>query len=99
VSERSGGASEQVRDQTVPSEVADRATPPPQPVDEVPLRMSRLAFSAAVLVVALAVAWILFAWRVLNAPLLDAVGEAAGAVFLGLLIVSVVGALSRSRRR
>jgi hypothetical protein len=62
-------------------------------------RMSRLAVATACLVVVASLAWILVSWRMLRSPLIDAVGEAAGTVFLALLIVSVIGALRRSRRR
>jgi hypothetical protein len=67
--------------------------------DAAPTKMSRLALATVVLVVALAVTWILVSWRMLHSPLVDAVGEAAGTVFLALLVVSVVGAVRRSRRR
>ncbi len=62
-------------------------------------RMSRLAAVIVYLVVVVSLGWVLFSWRVLRSPLIDAVGEAAGSVFLALLIVSVLGALRRSRKR
>jgi hypothetical protein len=88
-----------------PSNVDNVETPPdiphqPSLVEDAPVpRMSRLAITIVILVVIGAVAWVLLSWRVLRSPLVDAVGEAAGSVFLALLIVSVVGALRRSRRR
>jgi hypothetical protein len=87
--------------QDIPDErqpVGDLA--PPQPVEHAaPPKMSRLATIVVCLVVVASLAWVVVSWRVLRSPLIDAVGEAAGSVFLALLIVSVIGALRRSRRR
>ncbi len=78
-----------VEDLTPSHPVEDAATP----------KMSRLATIVVCLVVVASLAWVVVSWRVLRSPLIDAVGEAAGSVFLALLIVSVIGALRRSRRR
>jgi hypothetical protein len=50
------------------------------------------------LVVVAAAGWLFMSWLVLDSPLVDAIGETAGSVALGLVLVSILGALRRSRR-
>jgi hypothetical protein len=65
--------------------------------DDQPVQMSRLAFWSVVSVAVLAVAWTAFSWRVLHYLLLDAIGQAAGTALGLLLVVSIFGAVRRSR--
>lgn len=44
-------------------------------------------------------AWFLFGWLVLQQGFVNSVGEAAGAAFALLLVVSIVGTVRRSRDR
>lgn len=46
---------------------------------------------------ALALAWFLVSWAMLDSPVVDAVGETLGGVMLVLVVVSVVGAVRRGR--
>jgi hypothetical protein len=59
---------------------------------------SRAETFALVGIVTLATGWFAVSWLVLDSPVVDAVGEAAGGVVAVLVLVSVVGALRRSRR-
>jgi hypothetical protein len=88
---------------TAPSDVDGAADPVEVPAqrrpveDGQPAQMSRLAFWCVVLVVVLAVGWTVFSWQVLHYLLLDAIGQAAGSALALLLMVSIVGAVRRSR--
>jgi hypothetical protein len=53
---------------------------------------------AVAAIVALAIAWFSVSWMLLDSPLVDAIGEAAGGVVAILVIVSVIGEVRRSRR-
>jgi hypothetical protein len=47
--------------------------------------------------IGLAVAWFFVSWVVLDSPVVDAVGEAAGGVTVVLLVMAVIGSLLRSK--
>ncbi|GAB3947718.1 hypothetical protein [Micromonospora vulcania] len=64
------------------------------PPDEV----STATMIAYAVAATLLVGWFLFGWLVLRQGFIDSVGEAAGAGFALLLVVSVVGTVRRSRR-
>jgi hypothetical protein len=99
---------EAARPSTVDEPAAARVAAPehggagPIPAQRAPSDQPEGASGFALLMVALVVAgtagWLFLAWLVLHAPLIDAVGEAAGSLALGLVIISLVGSLRRSRR-
>lgn len=60
-------------------------------------RDERAGAVALLAIVAVMVAWFGVSWLALNSPVLDAAGEAAGGVLTLLVLVSVVGAVRRSR--
>jgi hypothetical protein len=49
-------------------------------------------------IVGLGVSWFGVSWRMLDSPVVDAIGEAFGGVVAVLVVFSAVGALRRSRR-
>jgi len=57
--------------------------------------MSPRAKAGVGVVVAAALLWFLVSWRVLDSPLIDAVGETLGALAVLLIVVSLAGALRR----
>ncbi len=65
--------------------------------NESAVRLSRLAAAGVASTIALTVGWFLVSWVVLNSPVVDALGEALGGVALVLVLVSIFGALLRSR--
>jgi hypothetical protein len=87
-----------------PSTVDDPAPVVSVPAQRAPVhdepneRMSRLALVMVALVVVAAASWLFMSWLVLDSPLIDAIGETGGSVALGLVLVSILGALRRSRR-
>ncbi|MET8229704.1 hypothetical protein ABZS77_03370 [Micromonospora sp. NPDC005298] len=64
------------------------------PPDEV----SRATVIAYAVAATLLFGWFLFGWLVLQQGFVDSVGEAAGAGFALLLVISVIGTVRRSRR-
>ncbi|MEU7849394.1 hypothetical protein AB0B74_02850 [Micromonospora parva] len=64
------------------------------PPDEV----SRATVIAYAVAATLLLGWFLFGWLVLQQGFIDSVGEAAGAGFALLLVISVIGTVRRSRR-
>ena len=58
--------------------------------------MSPLGMLGVVTVCTLAGSWFLVSWLVLDSPVIDAVGETAGATLLALVLISIVGALRRT---
>ena len=79
---------------SVPASPIPAPRAPSEPIE----RMSRLAVVTVALVLVAAVSWLFMSWLVLDSPLGDAIGETAGSLALGLVVVSFVGALRRSRR-
>ncbi|GAB3817404.1 hypothetical protein [Micromonospora zhanjiangensis] len=68
--------------------------PPPEP----PAEVSRVTvFWYGLLAVSL-LGWFFWGWLVLQQGFVDSVGEALGAGFALLLVVSIIGTLRRSRR-
>lgn len=61
--------------------------------------LSRTAIVAGTLVAVLLVAWFFVAWLVLDRNVVDALGESIGSAFAILVLVSLVGAFRRSRKR
>jgi hypothetical protein len=59
-------------------------------------RMSGAAKVGTGTIVALAGGWFFYSWRVLKSPLIDAVGETAGATMVLLVVISLAGALRRN---
>jgi hypothetical protein len=92
------------REAARPSTVDDPAPVAAIPAQRTPIhdepveRMSRLALVMVALVVVAAAGWLFMSWLVLDSPLIDAIGETVGSVALGLVLVSILGALRRSRR-
>jgi hypothetical protein len=71
--------------EVLPPSIVDRKAPAPEP-------LSPRATLAVVLTGVLAAAWFTVSWLVLHSPLTDAIGETAGSLAAGLLIVSIFGA-------
>lgn len=84
-----------------PDVVTGRAVPMPRrPVDDEISDVDQGSAAMAVAgIVTLAGGWFCVSRFVLGSPVVDAIGEAAGGVVAVLVLVSVVGALRRSRSR
>ncbi|MBQ1011667.1 hypothetical protein KBX53_12035 [Micromonospora sp. M51] len=63
-----------------------------------PDEVSRATVIAYAVAATLLLGWFLFGWLVLQQGFIDSVGEAAGAGFALLLVISVIGTVRRSRR-
>jgi hypothetical protein len=72
---------------------------PRRPIEDEPSEVdSGSAVLAVAAIAVLAVTWFAVSWIGLGSPVVDAVGEAAGGVVAVLVLVSVFGAVRRSRR-
>ena len=72
------------------------AGPGPTPIPVPVSRATVLAYSAVAVMLG---SWFLFGWLVQQQGFVDSMGEALGAAFTLLLVVSVVGTVRRSRQR
>jgi hypothetical protein len=81
---------------TVTGEVSD-LTRPPAGAAAVRRAIPRAAVVWSAVTAVLLVAWFFVAWLAMGQNVVDAAGESVGMGFLLLVIVSVVGALRRTR--